>query len=243
MNAARRSAPSQCRHRHGGGAATLGCADQRERRRGEPRCREQRPRDVEPAGCRRVARLRHMPVRHEDHEGANRQVDQEDPAPGHRIDEVAAEERPDRSGDSAQPRPRTDRAGPVLGVERRLDDGEASRREEGAADALKDARGDQDLGAGRQRAQGRGEREPDDPHVEDQPPAHPVAERAAEEDERRERQQVAVEDPLEVARRRAQVTPDLGHRDVHDGGLEERDPRAEDRDRQDPPPLRRPEAD
>ena len=76
-----------------------------------------------------------------------------------------------------------------------------------------------------------------------QPPAQPVAQGPAQEDEGRERQQVAVEDPLEVAGRRAEVAPDLRHRDVHDRRFQERDPRTEDRDRQNPAPLRRAEAD
>ena len=156
-------------------------------------------------------RLGYVAVGHEHDESANGQVDEEDPPPGHRIDQIAAEKRPDGRGDPAQPRPRADRASPILGMERGLDDREAPRREERAADALEDAGGDQELRARRERAQGRGEGEPDDPDVEDETPAHPVAQRTAQEDEGRERQEVAVEDPLEIAGRRAKVAPDLGH--------------------------------
>ncbi len=110
----------------------------------------------------RVARLGHVAVGHEDDEGAERQVDQEDPPPRDRVDQIAAEERPDRRRDAAQARPGADRPGPVLGVKGRLEDREAARCEQRAADALEHARRDQDLDRRRERAQRRGEREPDD---------------------------------------------------------------------------------
>ena len=48
-----------------------------------------------------------------DRDRRDRQVDDEHPAPRHRVDEVAAEERPDRGGDAAEARPRADGAAAV----------------------------------------------------------------------------------------------------------------------------------
>ena len=63
----------------------------------------------------------------EDRDRRDRQVDDEHPAPRHRIDEVAAEERAEGGGDAAEPRPRADGATAVLGHERRRHDGQAVR--------------------------------------------------------------------------------------------------------------------
>ncbi len=88
---------------------------------------------------------------------------------------------------------------------------------------------DQQLGGRRDRAQQRRGREQADAEHEDPAPPVAVAERAAEQDQRRERQQVAVEDPLQGARRRVEVAADVGQRDVDDGAVEEREARPQDR--------------
>src|SRR5262249_44337482 len=63
-----------------------------------------------------------------------------------------------------------------------------------------------------------------------------VAERAAEQDQRGQRQQVAVEDPLQRAGAGAEVLADLRQRDVDDGAVEERHPRAGDGNGEQPAP-------
>ena len=94
-----------------------------------------------------------------------------------------------------------------------------------------------DLGRGREAAQQRGEREPHGADDEDPAPAEPVAERAAEQDQAGEREQVAVGDPLQLGQARVEVLADGAQRDVDDGAVEQRHPRAED-GRQRPPPGR-----
>ena len=61
-----------------------------------------------------------------------------------------------------------------------------------------------------------------------------VAERPAEQDQRGERQQVAVEDPLQGAGRCVEVAADVGQRDVDHGAVEEGHPRAQDGDGEHP---------
>jgi hypothetical protein len=67
-----------------------------------------------------------------------------------------------------------------------------------------------------------------------------VAERAAQEEQRAQGQQVAVERPLQPREPAAEVVVDLGQRDVDDRGVEERDTRAEDGRQDHPPAARRP---
>ena len=65
-----------------------------------------------------------------------------------------------------------------------------------------------------------------------------VAERAAEQDQRREREQVAVDRPLEAGDVGVEVASELRQRDVDDRGLEERDRRAEHGGREHPATAR-----
>ena len=86
-------------------------------------------------------------------------------------------------------------------------------------------------------------REPDGADDEDPPPAEPVGQRAAEQDERGERQRVAVERPLQPGEVGAQVLADPGERDVDDGRVEHRQAGAEHRRQEHPAPRRLAEAD
>ena len=158
----------------------------------------------------------------------DRQVDDEDRPPGDRADQVAAEQRPERRRHAAQPRPGADRAGAVAGPEAGLDDRQAAGRQQGAADPLDQPGDDQQLGARRDRAEQRGGGEEADAEDEDAPPPVAVAERAAEQDQRGEGQQVAVEDPLQGAGAGAEVAADVRQGDVDDGAVEEGHPRAGD---------------
>ena len=185
-----------------------------------------------------VAGLGHPALRDHDGQRGERQVDQEDPAPGGVLHQGTAHERPDRRGDAAEPRPGADGAGPALGLERALDHGQAAGRQHRGADALQDAGEDQHGGAGGDPAQQRREREPDGADHEDAPAAVAVAERAAQQDQRRHGQQVAVADPLQLGQARVEVPADGAQGDVDDRAVEQREPRAEDRGRHDRAPGR-----
>ena len=141
---------------------------------------------------------------------------------------------PTAAADAAEPRPGADRAAPVVRVERRRDDRQAARRQQRAADALQHPAGDQQLDAGRQPAERGREREPDDPDDEDPAPPVLVAERAAEQDERGERERVAVHRPLQAGEVGAEVAADRGQRDVDDGGVDHHQRRPQDRGEQHP---------
>jgi hypothetical protein len=129
---------------------------------------------------------------------------------------------PDQAGDPGQPGPQSDRLRPVLRPERRLDQREAARRQQGPAHALQDPRGDQLSGVLRQPAEQRGRGEPADPDEEDAAPPVPVAEGAAQQDQRRQRQRVAGDRPLETGQRGVQLAADRGEGDLHGGGVDER---------------------
>ena len=74
------------------------------------------------------------------------------------------------------------------------------------------------------------------PRAEDAAASVAVAERATEQDQGGERQQVAVENPLERARRGTEVAADVRQGDVDDCAVEKGQARAQDGDDQDPAP-------
>ena len=160
------------------------------------------------AGLGRIAGLGHVAQGHHDHGHRDRQVEQEDQPPRDGVDQVAAQQRADRDGDAAETRPRADGRAAVVAMERGLDDREASRREQRAPDPLQRAGGDQRLDARRERAQQRGDGEPDDADHEDAAPAEAVAERAAQQQQSREGQGVGVDRPLQAAEAGVEVVAD-----------------------------------
>ena len=82
---------------------------------------------------------------------------------------------------------------------------------------------------GRDRADQRRDREPDHAELEDLAPAHPVTERAAEQQERGQRQRVGRDHPLQAGDAGVEVLADMRQRDADHGGIERGDARAEDR--------------
>ena len=190
-----------------------------------------------------VAALGHVTERHEERRRGEGDVDEEHEPPRHGVDEPAAEERADRGGRAGQAGPRADRGTVIFRAEAGGDEGEAARHEHGPAHALEGSRRDQCADARREAAQdGRGG-EPDQPEHEQTPAAVLVAERAAQQEQRAQGQQVAVQGPLQSREPAAQVVADVGQRHVHDRRVEERDPRAEDGGEDHPPTTRRPELD
>ena len=158
----------------------------------------------------RVVALGHVTHRNPHRHRGQREVDEEHQAPRHRVDEPAAEERADGGRHAGQPRPRPDRG--ALVSSRKL--AEISARLPGTSRAPPtpcSARATMSmpmLGAR--------------PHSKDAPvnrdqaddehplPAVLVAERAAEEEQRTEREEVGVDGPLEAGDAAAEVVSMAG---------------------------------
>ena len=156
----------------------------------------------------RVAGLGHVPQRDDHDEHGQRQVEQEHrpPAP---LDQPAAEERADRPGDPAEPGPRADRRAP--GPAPRNDAGdqrEAARRQQRPADALQRAAPRSAApGSARARTAATPARtsDADDEHAA---ASEVVAQRAAEQDQRGQREGVGVDGPLQAGEPGVQVRAD-----------------------------------
>ena len=180
--------------------------------------------------------LMHEP-RDDDPGDADRHVDEEDPVPVDVVDDQAAGERADRERERRDAGPDADRLAALLRRERRGDDRQRRRVHERRADALHDARADQEAGARREPAGERREREDGEADDEDPPPPVEVGELAAGDHQRRERQRVRGDDPLERGDRDVQVALDRRQRDVHDRVVEHDHEEAERHGRERPPLL------
>ena len=112
-----------------------------------------------------------------------------------------------------------------------------------AAPAPCTARRDEHAGVRREPARRAGDREADETGEEAALAPVEIAERAAEQQQRAQRHEVSVEDPLQLADARVEVAPDRGQRHVDDRAVEERDAGAEHRRRDDPTGGRGPEPD
>src|SRR5581483_102740 len=139
-------------------------------------------------------------------------------------DEDAAEHGAEGDRDPRDRRPDAEGARPlrVLGVhvpDERERAGLAGR----GADAHHDARGDQVPRARRERAEERPAREERDAGEHHPLPSKQVAERPAGQHQRREREHVSVDDPLQRRHSRAERRLHVGKRDADDGVVEERE--------------------
>jgi hypothetical protein len=202
--------------------------DQREHGPGEAEPDEQRAEGVDALRGRHADGLGHRRAQERERREDERHVDGEDPAPRREVDQQAAPERPDHRRDPGPRRPRPDRRAALLGRERRADDGQRGGDEQRARDPLQRARRHQQLRGRRERAQHRGDAEPRQPDGEDQPPAEQVAERAADQQQRAERQEVGLDDPLLRGEASFEVVADRRQRHVDYRAVGEDDHRGED---------------
>ena len=109
---------------HRGGQAPGGL-DQREARAGDGQHGERGAAQIQATSTGGIPGLWHPENCGDDDEGPQRQVDQENRTPRHRVGQVAADRRTDRGRDRGQARPRADRPEAVIGMKDRADDGKA----------------------------------------------------------------------------------------------------------------------
>ena len=177
-------------------------------------------------------RLRHDGKDQQDRPDHERDVQREDPPPRERVDDPTSCQWPDDRRDPAPGGPRPDRGTTLLRAERRDDDREGRRRQQRRRRALARPRCDQDLDRRRERA-GHGEdAEARESQREDPPLTVDVAERAADQDQRAQGEQIGVRDPLLRGETTAEVALDRGQRDVDDRTVDRGDRRAQDRGEQ-----------
>ncbi len=200
----------------------------------EPERRQRRAGQIEASRRLRIARLADPARRQHDDQRRDRDVEEEDPAPGGVRGDPAARHRPDRRRDGAPGRPGADGGAALFGGKTGADERQASRHEERRARALNGPGGDEEPDPRRGATGRRGEREHHHPRREDGPPPQPIAERAADQNQRRQQECIGLDDPLQLTDRRAQAPLHDRERDVDDRAVEERHARSQDRHHQRP---------
>jgi len=187
----------------------------------------------------RCATIRRQPRREQERRRGDWQVDEEDGAPANRVDEPPAERRSERCGEGTSRRPCADGGSArLLGV-RGADDRQARRHQERGSNALGETGGNQPPCRRRHAARQRRRRESNQAMHEDAPPPEPITSGSPEEDKARQREHVCVDDPLHRRERTVQRVPHHRKGHVHDGAVDERQRRSENRGRQHPMRCRR----
>ena len=116
-----------------------------------------------------------------------------------------------------------------------FDQGQAARYQQRAADALQRPGRDQHAQVDREAGQQRCHAEPDDPDDVHPPATEQVAQRATQQDQSRQGDEVTGDDPLQPGHAGAEIPADGRERDVDHGGVEHGDARTDDGGEQHPP--------
>ena len=185
---------------------------------------------------------RHQPRhRHHRHDPDRHVHEEHQPPPevlaGDR-DESAADQRTGRGGHRHRHPEQSERAGPLGAGEQLLDEPGVLRRQQPGRGALQQPRHHHELGGGRQTHRGTGDHEEREPDQHQPPASVGVAEPAAGHQREPERQRVARHHPLHRRDRGVEAGADRRDRDVDDRDVEQRHEADDERDREDPPPVR-----
>ena len=169
-----------------------------------------------------------MAKRHPRGERGHGHIEEEDEAPGARVHQPAAEQRPHGGGDAGQSRPGGHGALSVRLRKRGAQQGEAGGHQQGGAHALRGAEQGERPEARCQAAQHRGDRE--GPQAEEEDAALPphVPQRAAGQHQGAEREEVCIHRPLEAGQPPSQLAAEGRQGHVDGGAVEEGHAAAED---------------
>ena len=155
-------------------------------------------------------------------ERAEPEAEPEDAAPAGPVRQHAADHRAEGEREPRDGRPHTQSAGPLRPLRVDVpDERERPRLGGRRADAHHEPAGDEDARGRRNRRNDGAGAEDDDAGEHHLLPPEQVAERPAGEHQRREREHVAVDDPLQVADAGAERRLDVGERDADDRVVEE----------------------
>ena len=144
-------------------------------------------------------------------------------------DQGAAAGRPEHGRDPGPGGPGPDRLAARGALEGGGDDRQRAGHQQRPGDPLQGAGADQELVGGGDRAEDRGGAEGDQADDEHPPPPELVAEAAADQEQRDQREHVGLDHPLLAGEADVEAVADRRQGDVDDGAVEEDDGRAEDR--------------
>ena len=205
----------------GGDPAVAQALDEGEHDPEESQRDQHRADQVEALGPAGLFGFRYENQHADEHDDADRQVDQERPVPGRIGGEPSADQRAEGGHATDGSAPHSECGGACLADEDSVDDRQRAGQQHRGADALKCARADDGeggRGGGHQHAGGNEDDETDD---EQQASTGAVSDAAGQDQQGRERQRVGGRDPLGVGRGEPEVLDhrrdcDVDHRGVED---------------------------
>src|SRR5439155_4926335 len=212
-----------------------------DRSEGEPANRQGDDRGPEPVEMRRgglITAFWHVDVGRPERNQDQRHVDKEGGAPRDRVHQQAADERTENSGCAGGTGPQTEGPALRLPLEVGREERERPGDQDGPGDPLENPKEHEELGVGGETAEYRRDAEADQAVEEHALAAVVVGERAGQDEQRAERQQVGVVDVglafQDAEPESRQVPADPGEGDVDHGGVEEHDAGPEHGGNQDP---------
>ena len=168
------------------------------------------------------ATLGDQPRYDDQREGRDRQVDEEDPAPGHVVDEDAGDDRARRAAEPGDAAPDPERLDPLARVhEQHRDQAERGRRGERLTESLGEPADDEHRRVLRDATGQRGSGEQRHPDEEQLAATEDVSEATTQEKEPAGGQDVTVDHPGQAGAGEAEARLDVRQRDVHDGDVED----------------------
>src|SRR5580700_490716 len=182
--------------------------------------RERRADDVDPPNGRIIATLRNS-AEHAEYYDRNRDVNYENVAPRKLLRQPTADNRAGGRRQGRETRPETDRAAPLFARVGGADQRQAAGRQQRSADPLDAARRDEHLDTAGERARDGGRREEHDAAREDLAAAVEVAQRSAQQNQRREEERITFDHPLRLAAGGVKLALKHGQRHVDRRAVDE----------------------
>ena len=208
---------------------------------GEPADRQRhdrRPDPVEMPAGGFVAAFRHVDVGRPERDEDQRHVDEEGRPPGDRVNQQAADEGTEDGGGPRGAGPEAEGSALRFALEVSGEERQRSGHEDCPCDTLENPKEDKEFQVRRYAAEDRGRAEADQAPEEHPPPTEIVAERAGQDQQRAEGQQIGVVDVglafQDAEPESRQVPANAGQRDIDDCGVQEHDARPEHGGNQDP---------
>jgi len=161
-----------------------------------------------------------MPLRNQQHDERERRVDKKNRAPGNMFDQSPAVDRHGSGSYGRKPRPCSDCLSTPLLIERRADDGKASRHKQRAGYTLRRARDNQLIDASCHSAPYRSQREERNAGAEDASSAAAVADGSTGQKQRGKKERVRFHDPLQVQNRSVETLLERGQCHINDCSID-----------------------
>ena len=200
----------------------------------QPQRDQQRAGPVQFAGRRAGRAVGDAPVHHAQDKQGQRRIEEEHPAPRAMVNNPPPDNEAQGRRDRNSARPGANRPTALPVREGGPEQGQAVWDQQGAAHALSDPGDDQGLDVGRQTTAQRSQGKHADAGGKARPASQPVTQRAADQEQRGQKQDIRLHHPLGLAERRLKFSLHDRQGDIHHAAVDKHHAGAQNRGRQGP---------